>query len=66
MKDASGSDSHLTLEDEHLTGFEVLLLKEIAKQQGKELELTINTFAGLLGDIETGKADITASCSCYY
>ncbi|WP_143549433.1 substrate-binding periplasmic protein [Rice orange leaf phytoplasma] len=61
-EDASVSYSHLTLEDERLTGFEVLLLKEIAKQQGKELELTINTFAGLLGDIETGKADITASC----
>ncbi|WP_374695576.1 hypothetical protein ACEW7V_00790 [Areca yellow leaf disease phytoplasma] len=30
--------SHLTLEDERLTGFEVLLLKEIAKQQGKELD----------------------------
>ncbi|MBS2994102.1 hypothetical protein ['Santalum album' aster yellows phytoplasma] len=50
-EDASVSDSHLTLEDERLTGFEVLLLKEIAKQKGKELELTINTFAGLLGDI---------------
>ncbi|WP_227807260.1 transporter substrate-binding domain-containing protein [Mulberry dwarf phytoplasma] len=59
---ASAQNSVFSTGGERLTGFEVLLLNKIAEEMGKSLDLRLNTFAGLVGDIEYKNSDVAAAC----